>query len=85
MVMLPATPMEAAFLSNEEKYHLVKRVATNKTGVANKEWKWAQVKEAFVDPKTCRVMRELPDGLLTHASQGLSSFSISQSTSPTAV
>ena len=51
--VLPATPMEAIFLSKEEKYHLVKRVATNKTGVANKEWKWSQVKEAFIDPKTC--------------------------------
>lgn len=53
LVVLPATPMEAIFLSKEEKYHLVKRVVTNKTGVANKEWKWDQVKEALIDPKTC--------------------------------
>lgn len=54
LVVLPANPMEAIFLSKEEKYHLVKRVAANKTGVASKEWKWGQVKEAVVDPKTCK-------------------------------
>ncbi|EOD45618.1 putative allantoate permease protein [Neofusicoccum parvum UCRNP2] len=68
--VLPATPMEAIFLSKEEKYHLVKRVATNKTGVANKEWKWSQVKEAFIDPKTWiifffNIAINIPNGGLT--------------------
>jgi ACS family allantoate permease-like MFS transporter len=49
---MPATPMDAMFLSREEKYHMIRRVAGNHTGVANKEWKWYQVREAFIDPKT---------------------------------
>ena len=49
---MPATPMEAFFLTEEEKYHMVRRVADNKTGIENKSWKWDQVKEAMVDPKT---------------------------------
>ena len=49
---MPATPMEAFFLTKEEKYHMVRRVADNKTGIENKSWKWDQVKEAVVDPKT---------------------------------
>lgn len=49
---MPATPMEAFFLTKEEKYHMVRRVADNKTGIENKSWKWDQVKEALIDPKT---------------------------------
>lgn len=49
---MPATPMDAKFLTKEEKYHMIRRVAENKTGISNKEWKWYQVKEAFIDPKT---------------------------------
>lgn len=50
--LLPGTPMEATFLSEEEKYHAVVRVAENHTGVENREWKWDQVIEAVLDPKT---------------------------------
>ncbi|CAI6336261.1 unnamed protein product [Periconia digitata] len=67
---MPATPMDAIFLSQEEKYHMVRRVAENKTGVANKEWKWYQVKEAFIDPKTWiifffNIAINIPNGGLT--------------------
>ncbi|EKG13966.1 Major facilitator superfamily [Macrophomina phaseolina MS6] len=70
MMVLPATPIEALFLNEEEKYHLVKRVATNKTGVSNKEWKWSQAREAFVDPKTWAIFFfniaiNIPNGGLT--------------------
>jgi ACS family allantoate permease-like MFS transporter len=49
---MPATPMDAKFLTKEEKFHMVRRVAENKTGISNKQWKWYQVQEAFMDPKT---------------------------------
>jgi MFS transporter, ACS family, allantoate permease len=52
LIVMPATPMEAFFLTNEEKCHMVRRVADNKTGIENKSWKWDQVKEALIDPKT---------------------------------
>lgn len=50
--MLPGTPMEAKFLSKQEKYHTVVRTASNQTGIENREWKWDQVREAVIDPKT---------------------------------
>ncbi|KAL1311856.1 hypothetical protein AAFC00_001930 [Neodothiora populina] len=50
--MLPGTPMEARFLTEEEKYHVLVRVAENHTGVESRIWKWDQVLEAVVDPKT---------------------------------
>lgn len=50
--MLPGTPMEARFLTEEEKYHVLMRVSENHTGVESREWKWEQVREAFTDPKT---------------------------------
>ncbi|CAO2658031.1 Nn.00g072910.m01.CDS01 [Neocucurbitaria sp. VM-36] len=67
---MPATPMDAKFLSKEEKYHMIRRVAENKTGVENKEWKWYQVKEAFLDPKTWiifffNIAINIPNGGLT--------------------
>jgi ACS family allantoate permease-like MFS transporter len=53
---LPDSPMNARFLTAKEKYYTVKRVSDNKTGVENNEWKWCQVKEAFLDPRIYIVM-----------------------------
>ncbi|EFR02625.1 hypothetical protein MGYG_09094 [Nannizzia gypsea CBS 118893] len=52
LIFLPNSPMDARFLTDEEKYHAVKRLAENKTGIVNKRWKWNQVAEAILDPKT---------------------------------
>ncbi|KAF2679373.1 MFS general substrate transporter [Lentithecium fluviatile CBS 122367] len=93
---MPATPMDALFLSQEEKYHMVRRVAQNKTGVANKEWKWCQVKEAFIDPKTWiiflfNIAINIPNGGLTTfngiiiANLGFSSVNASLLSMPTGV
>ncbi|KAM0418805.1 hypothetical protein ACHAPT_012246 [Fusarium lateritium] len=51
-IWLPGTPMDAFFLNEKEKHHMVNRLAANKTGIANNIWKWSQVKEAVIDPKT---------------------------------
>lgn len=51
-IFLPDTPMNAKFLSKEEKIFWVQRLAENKTGIVNKTWKWDQAIEALVDPKT---------------------------------
>ncbi|KAL0264412.1 hypothetical protein SLS55_000362 [Diplodia seriata] len=96
MIVLPANPMDAVFLSKEEKYHLVKRVAGNKTGVASKEWKWDQAKEAFIDPKTWiifffNIAINIPNGGLTTfnsiiiANLGFSSVEASLLSMPTGV
>ncbi|KAK1149078.1 hypothetical protein N8T08_007756 [Aspergillus melleus] len=44
--------MTASFLSEQEKYYAVQRVAENKTGIVNKQWKGNQALEAVMDPKT---------------------------------
>lgn len=51
-VFLPDTPMNASFLTQQEKVFWVKRLASNKTGIVNNVWKWDQVVEAVIDPKT---------------------------------
>ncbi len=52
MIYLPGEPMTARFLSAEQKYHAVQRLAANKTGIVNKKFKWEQALEAVLDPKT---------------------------------
>ncbi|KUJ15079.1 MFS general substrate transporter [Mollisia scopiformis] len=48
---LPDSPMNAFFLSKEEKWHAVQRLAENKTGMENHKWKWEQAIESVLDPK----------------------------------
>ncbi|KAJ4386139.1 hypothetical protein N0V93_009032 [Gnomoniopsis smithogilvyi] len=49
--ILPDSPMNARFLTPEEKYWAVERLASNRTGIHNKVWKWEQVSEAVLDVK----------------------------------
>lgn len=70
---LPESPIDAKFLSKNEKYYVVKRVAENQTGVVGFTWKWYQVFEAARDPKTWiifffNICCNIPNG-------GLSTFS----------
>jgi hypothetical protein len=52
MVYLPDTPMNAWFLTEQEKFYAISRQAENKTGIVNKTWKREQAVEAVADPKT---------------------------------
>lgn len=47
--ILPDSPMNAFFLTPEQRYHATRRLAGNRTGIANKVWKWDQVWEALLD------------------------------------
>lgn len=47
--VLPDSPMNARFLSAEEKFWALERLASNRTGISNQVWKWDQVSEAFRD------------------------------------
>ncbi|KAL2847507.1 fungal-specific transcription factor domain-containing protein [Aspergillus pseudoustus] len=67
---LPDSPMNAFFLSEREKYHAVQRLAENKTGITNRQWKWDQAFEAAIDPKTWilfffNIAINIPNGGLT--------------------
>ncbi|KAM0549175.1 hypothetical protein ACHAPJ_009484 [Fusarium lateritium] len=49
-VFLPDTPLNARFLTKDERAQAVARVETNMTGIKNNEWKREQVIEALRDP-----------------------------------
>ncbi|KAL3475523.1 fungal-specific transcription factor domain-containing protein [Aspergillus californicus] len=69
-IYLPDSPMNAFFLTEREKYHAVQRLAENKTGITNRQWKWDQALEAVIDPKTWilfffNIAINIPNGGLT--------------------
>lgn len=51
MVYLPNSPINARWLTTEEKWHAVQRLADNRTGIVNTHWKWDQALEAVLDVK----------------------------------
>ncbi|PYH94392.1 MFS general substrate transporter [Aspergillus ellipticus CBS 707.79] len=52
IILLPDSPMNTFFLTAQERCYAVQRVAQNKTGIVNKEWKLDQALEAIIDRKT---------------------------------
>ncbi|KAL2787903.1 fungal-specific transcription factor domain-containing protein [Aspergillus keveii] len=69
-IFLPDSPMNAFFLTEREKYHAIQRLAENKTGITNRQWKWDQAFEAVIDPKTWilflfNIAINIPNGGLT--------------------
>ncbi|CZR60613.1 related to MFS transporter [Phialocephala subalpina] len=53
-LLLPASPMQAKFLTENERVLAVHRIRANNTGVLNREFKWRQAVEAlnpFKDPQ----------------------------------
>ncbi|ETS73441.1 hypothetical protein PFICI_15046 [Pestalotiopsis fici W106-1] len=50
--IIPNSPNEEDFMKGKEKFIALDRTKNNMTGVENKEFKWYQVKEAFMDYKT---------------------------------
>ncbi|WVQ80943.1 hypothetical protein IAT38_003050 [Cryptococcus sp. DSM 104549] len=53
----PSSPMRVRWLNDAQKAQAVERLRSNRTGIINREWKWAQVREA-IDPRVD------PSGLL---------------------
>ncbi|KAF2092555.1 allantoate permease-like protein [Rhizodiscina lignyota] len=51
-IFMPDSPMEAKFLTHEEKLIAIERLRLNQMGVASRVWKWDHVQEAFLDIKT---------------------------------
>lgn len=49
---LPDTPMNARWLSENDRVLAIERVRENRTGIANDHWKWYQFREALLDPAT---------------------------------
>ncbi|TFK64965.1 MFS general substrate transporter [Pluteus cervinus] len=52
LLVLPDSPSKAKFLSQEEKIIAIERLRANNQGTESKVWKWEQVNELLLDPKT---------------------------------
>ncbi|WWC89646.1 uncharacterized protein L201_004571 [Kwoniella dendrophila CBS 6074] len=68
--ILPDSPGTAYFLTPRERIIAVKRVAGNRVGTRNTEFKWEQVREVFVDYKTylmffSTICAQLPNGIVS--------------------
>lgn len=48
---IPDTPMEAKWLSEDEKVRLLKHVSVNQTGIDDRTFRWKELLEAFMDPQ----------------------------------
>ncbi len=51
MLFLPDTPMQAKWLSDDEKVSLLKHISVNMTGVDNRKFRPRQILEALCDPQ----------------------------------
>lgn len=49
---LPDSPVEAKFLSDEDKLIAIERVRDNQTGLLSRQWRFSQFFEALWDVKT---------------------------------
>jgi len=49
--LVPSSPIDARFLTHEEKVVAVWRISKNRTGVKHTKFLWYQVREAALDPK----------------------------------
>ncbi|SCO40099.1 related to DAL5-Allantoate and ureidosuccinate permease [Fusarium fujikuroi] len=72
-IFLPDSPVSSWQLSDREKWDAIQRVKDNNTGVEDIKFKWYQVRELLVDPKTWLLVvfsavQNVPNG-------GVSSFS----------
>lgn len=73
LLVLPDLPSTAKFLNERERAIAVDRVAANRQGVKNHHFKWYQVKQAALDPKTwllfiMAVGAQIPNSALTSVS-----------------
>ncbi|ETS84336.1 hypothetical protein PFICI_02361 [Pestalotiopsis fici W106-1] len=74
-LFLPDSPLSGGFLNEKEKYIAVDRLKENMTGMHNKQFKWYQVREGFLDWKSwlivaISILLNIPNGgLVTFAAQ----------------
>lgn len=72
--LLPNLPSTAKFLSERQRAIAVERVAVNRQGVKNHQFKWNQVWQAARDPKTwllfvMAIGAQVPNSALTSVRQ----------------
>ncbi|KAJ5081842.1 MFS general substrate transporter [Penicillium alfredii] len=52
LIFLPNSPLDARWLSTEEKVHTIEIIRKTHAGVSNSNFKWSQVRESFTDLKS---------------------------------
>ncbi|KAL4995953.1 major facilitator superfamily domain-containing protein [Aspergillus recurvatus] len=52
LFFLPDSPMQSKFLNEGDKLLAIERLRMNQQGIETHEWKWAHVREAFLDLKS---------------------------------
>lgn len=52
VLFLPNSPVEAKWLSTEQKVHTIEIIRKTRAGITNSTFKWSQVRECFTDVKT---------------------------------
>ncbi|KAK3900814.1 allantoate permease [Staphylotrichum tortipilum] len=83
-LFLPDTPLNARFLTPEERAKAVFRVENNLTGIKSDEWKRGQVIEALCDPSTwflvlLQLASNIPNnGIITYAGIIIMGFGFSK-------
>lgn len=70
ILILPDNPMSARFLSRQEKIWAIERIRSNQTGIENKQFKWQQSVECFMDPQTwfislITILSSVPNGAIS--------------------
>ncbi|KAM3455606.1 hypothetical protein MY3296_002317 [Beauveria thailandica] len=51
-IFLPNSPVDAKWLTVDEKIHTIDTIRATHAGISNKTFKWSQVRECFTDPKS---------------------------------
>lgn len=52
VLFLPNSPVDAKWLSTEEKVHTIAMIRRERAGISNSTFKWSQVRECFTDLKS---------------------------------
>lgn len=52
VIFLPNSPVDAKWLSIQEKVHTINLIRETHAGISNSTFKWRQVRECFTDPKS---------------------------------
>lgn len=52
VLFLPNSPVDAKWLSTEQKVHTIEMIRNTRAGIMNSTFKWTQVRECFADIKS---------------------------------
>lgn len=80
---IPSSPVTAWFLTEEEKFAAVERLRAGQTGIRCPQFKWAQLKESFLDVKLWLIFIMMASAYTVNgAVSGFGPLIVSVSTAP---